>query len=168
MASKNGFKRKRVLIDRDFQFKYLITWIAMTMVLLGGLVLASVSMFFLFKVRTFNHLVIGNAVCAVLITILSMRYMIHLSHRIAGSAFRLERTIREMADGKHSGHIKLRKKDYLKHIAESVNYLIDRLEESRRESGSPTESELDETHTQDDGDGLEADVPVETPASANV
>lgn len=156
MAAKNGFKRKCVVIDRDFQFKYLIAWIAMTMALLGGLVLASVSMFFLFKVQTFNHLVIGNGVCAVIITVLSMRYMIRLSHRIAGPAFRLERTIREIADGKHSGHVKLRNKDYLKHVAESVNYLIDKLDERQRESESSTESES------------EADAPVETLADANV
>ena len=66
MAKKNGFKRKCVLIDRDFQFTYLLTWIAMTMALLGGLVLASVSMFFIFKIKTVNHLVIGNAISAVL------------------------------------------------------------------------------------------------------
>ena len=126
MARNNGFKRKCVLIDRDFQFTYMLTWIAMTMTLLGGLLLASVTMFFIFKVQTVNHLVIGNAVSAVLMTVLSMRYMIRFSHRIAGPAFRLERTLREVADGGYEGHVRLRKKDYLKHVADSVNYLIDK------------------------------------------
>ena len=62
VALKNGYDRKCVLIDKDFQFQYLLTWICMTMALLGGLVLASVSMVFLFKVRTFNYLVVGNGV----------------------------------------------------------------------------------------------------------
>lgn len=133
VVTKNGFQRKRVLIDKDFQFKYLLTWIAMTMTLLAGLVLASVSMFFVFKVHTVNHLVIGNGICAALITVLSMRYMIQLSHRIAGPAFRLERVIRKVADGTYEGRVRLRGKDYLKHVAESVNYLIDRLDEHRAE-----------------------------------
>ena len=133
VVTKNGFERKCVVIDRDFQFRYLLTWILMTMTLLGGLVLASVSMFYVFKVRAMNHLVIGNAVCALAITLLSMRYMVRHSHRIAGPAFRLERTIREIADGTYEGYVTLRRKDYLKHVADSVNYLIDRLDEHRGE-----------------------------------
>lgn len=126
MATKNAYLRKQVLIDKDFQFQYLLTWIGMTMALLAGLVLASVSMVYLFKVREFNYLVIGNASCAVLITVLSMRYIVRFSHRIAGPAYRLERVIRQVADGNYEGYVSLRRKDYLKHVAESVNYMIDR------------------------------------------
>lgn len=126
MVTKKGYLRKRLLIDRDFQFRYLLTWISMTMALLTGLVLASVSMVYIFKMRDFSYLVIGNAVCAVLITVLSMRYIVRFSHRIAGPAYRLERVIRQVADGTYEGYVTLRRKDYLKHVAESVNYLIDR------------------------------------------
>lgn len=133
MASAHGFKRKCVIIDREFQFRYLMTWLLMTMALLAGLVLVSSTAFFVFKVRAVNHLVLANAICAVLITVLSMRYMILHSHRISGPAFRLERTIRELADGRFTGHIKLRRKDYLQRVAEALNYLYDRQAERARE-----------------------------------
>ena len=126
MARKNGFIRKCILIDKDFQYHYLLTWIGMTMALLAGLVLASASMIYVLRVQRFDVLVVGNALCAVAITLLSMRYMIRHSHRIAGPAFRLERVIREVADGTYEGYVTLRQKDYLTHVADSVNYLIDR------------------------------------------
>ena len=66
MVLKNGNQRKKMLIDKDFQFNYLLTWVGMTMALLAGLVLASVSMVFVFKVQTFqNRLVAGNMISAI-------------------------------------------------------------------------------------------------------
>jgi hypothetical protein len=133
VAVKNGYVRKCVLIDKDFQFRYMVTWIGMTMTLLAGMVLASVSMIYLFRIQTFNTLVMVNTGCAILITVLSMRYMIHASHRIAGPAYRLERVIRDVADGTFEGYLTLRRKDYLKHVADSVNHLIDRMKERSEE-----------------------------------
>jgi methyl-accepting chemotaxis protein len=133
VALKNGYQRKRMLIDKDFQFQYLLTWMGMTMALLAGLVLASVSMVFVFKMQSLDWLVAGNMLSAVVITGLSMRYMIKFSHRIAGPAYRLEKVIREVADGTYEGYVTMRKKDYLKHVAESVNYLIDKMDEKGHE-----------------------------------
>ena len=63
-----------------------------------------------------------------------MRYMIRFSHRIAGPAYRLERVIREVADGTcNEGYLTMRKKDYLRHVAESVNYLIDKMDDKGHE-----------------------------------
>lgn len=133
MVVKNGFVRKRILIDKEFQFRYLATWFGMTLALLAGLLLASASMIFLFKIRTVNVLMMGNGLCAIVIAVLSIRYMIRFSHQIAGPAYRLERVIRQVADGTYEGYVTLRKKDYLKHVAESVNYLVDRLEDREKE-----------------------------------
>jgi methyl-accepting chemotaxis protein len=122
------FKRRRIVVDRDFQFRYLMTWVFLTMSLLGGLVVASLSMFYFLGDRLFTHLVWVNAACAAVITGISLYYIVLHSHRIAGPAYRLERLIKEIAEGRRGFRVRLRRKDYLKHIASALNELLEGLE----------------------------------------
>jgi methyl-accepting chemotaxis protein len=122
------FKRRQILVDKDFQFRYLMTWILLTMSLLGGLVIASLSMFYFLGDGLFTHFVWVNATCAVVITGISLYYIVLHSHRIAGPAYRLERLIKEMAEGRRGFRVRLRRKDYLKHIASALNELLESLE----------------------------------------
>jgi len=126
---KKPWKRKRVIVDTEFQFRYLMTWILLTMSLLGGLVLASLSVFYFFNTQQMmTYFIWVNALCAVTITGVSMYYIVLHSHRIAGPAFRLQRLIRELSTGRRGFRIRLRRKDYLKKIATALNELIESLE----------------------------------------
>jgi methyl-accepting chemotaxis protein len=126
---KRRWKRKRLLVDTEFQFRYLMTWILLTMSLLAGLVLASLSVLYLFNTQQLlKYFIWVNALCAATITAVSVYYIVLLSHRIAGPAFRLQRLIKEMATGRRGFRIHLRRKDYLKHIATALNELLESLE----------------------------------------
>ncbi|HUU42259.1 MAG TPA: hypothetical protein VMX57_00680, partial [Planctomycetota bacterium] len=95
------WKRKQLVVDKEFQLRYLMTWVLLTMSLLGGLVVGSLSVFWYFKSEVIlTYFIWVNALCAVIITGASVYYIVVHSHRIAGPAFRLERLIREMAEGR--------------------------------------------------------------------
>ena len=127
MAQKVGYKRRLYLIDKDFQFGYLLTWLFMMLMLVGGMVLATLTMFFYFRGSLFPYAVEINSGLAVVFTGLSLYYMVKHSHRIAGPAYRLEYVIRQLARGEYDLNRKvyLRRKDYLKHVAEALNELIE-------------------------------------------
>lgn len=55
-----------------------------------------------------------------------------LSHRIAGPIYRMKRDLDEIAAGNYSKRLRLRKTDELKDVAESINNLIDILEEKKK------------------------------------
>ena len=128
MAHSRKFKRRTYIIDREFQFRYMLTWMLLTLSLLGGMVLTSLTLFFLFRQSLLNYFIQINAGCAAVITGLSLYYMVHHSHRIAGPAYRIERTIRAIARGHYDldKKVYLRRKDYLQHLATALNELIDR------------------------------------------
>ena len=53
---------------------------------------------------------------------------IMLSHRFAGPVYRLEKELDKIAGGDYSVRIKFRKNDDLKHIADAVNKVLDKLQ----------------------------------------
>jgi len=127
--TKKKWKRKKLVVDKEFQFRYLMTWVLLTMSLLGGLVIGSLSVFWYFKSDVMlSYFIWVNALCAVVITGASVYYIVMHSHRIAGPAFRLERLIKEMAEGRRGFRVRLRRKDYLKHLATALNELLENLE----------------------------------------
>ncbi len=121
-------KRKTIVVDKEFQFRYLMTWVLLTTSLLAGLVLASLSVFIFFNGDR-TYFVWINAGCAGVITALSMYYIVLHSHRIAGPAFRLKRVLSDIADGRRGFRVKLRHKDYLKEVADAINVLLEKIEE---------------------------------------
>lgn len=126
---KKRWKRKKILVDTEFQFRYLMTWILLTMSLLAGLVLVSLSILYLLNTQQLlTYFIWVNALCAVAITAVSVYYIVLHSHRIAGPAFRIERLIKEMAAGRRGFRIHLRRKDYLKRVAAALNELLETLE----------------------------------------
>ena len=129
MGEKQQNKRRIYVIDRDFQFKYLMTWMLLTLCLLGGMTAAALSIVLLVEGPMFlEYFLEINAAAAVMITGVSLWYMVHHSHRIAGPAYRLRKVLEELADGQYDlgRKVVLRKKDYLKQVAEALNRLIER------------------------------------------
>jgi methyl-accepting chemotaxis protein len=129
--AQTKWKRRRLIVDKEFQFRYLMTWVLLTMSLLAGLLLASLAVFYFFANTgmMLAYFVVVIGACAMVITGVSMYYIVVHSHRIAGPAYRLQRLIKEVAAGRRGFRVRLRKKDYLKHIADAVNELIEKLEE---------------------------------------
>ncbi len=128
--SQRTWKRKRIVIDKEFQFRYLMTWVMLTMSLLAGLVLGSLSVFYFISASSMvTYFIWVNGACAAVITAGSMYYIVLHSHRIAGPAYRLRQELLAISEGKRGYRVKLRKKDYLKHVAEAVNVLLEKLEE---------------------------------------
>jgi len=60
------------------------------------------------------------------VLIFSFGLGVYYLHRIAGPIYRIEKTVREMAEGKKVEPIRLRKKDFFKSLAEAVNKLIEK------------------------------------------
>ncbi len=125
---EHKWKRKRIVIDKEFQFRYLMTWVLLTTSLLAGVVLGSLSVFIFFRGDR-TYFIWVNAICAALITAVSMYYIVLHSHRIAGPAYRLRKLLLEAAEGRRGFRVKLRRKDYLTQVADAMNVLLDRLEE---------------------------------------
>ena len=55
MGSKGGYTRKLYLIDKDFQFGYLLTWLMMALGLVGGMALTTLALFFFLRGSLFQY-----------------------------------------------------------------------------------------------------------------
>ncbi len=73
-----------------------------------------------------------NAAVIILIAVLLALYTVFLSHRIAGPAYRLAKCFERIANGDYSFTVVLRKKDYLKGMADSTNILLQKLAERQK------------------------------------
>ncbi|MBN1412410.1 MAG: hypothetical protein JW969_16300 [Spirochaetales bacterium] len=72
-------------------------------------------------------ILINNVIIVLMISIIGIFY----SHKIAGPAYRIEKEIAQVLDGKTGIKIRLRKTDKLKTLAEKVNLLIAELDKHR-------------------------------------
>ena len=64
LKKEQGKKRKIVVSDRDFQFRYLMTWALLTTLLLAGLALTSLCVLLVFG-GSQACLIWANVACAV-------------------------------------------------------------------------------------------------------
>ena len=55
-----------------------------------------------------------------------------LSHRLAGPMERLEKEIKHISEGNHSKRIRVRKNDDVRPLADAINSLLDKIEESKK------------------------------------
>ena len=69
---------------------------------------------------------------SVLIALVVVLQAILISHRVAGPEFRLVRTLREIADGRSPGVVKLRKRDNLIELAACISSLGQTLDQRRQ------------------------------------
>ncbi|MFA5795480.1 MAG: methyl-accepting chemotaxis protein [Candidatus Brocadiia bacterium] len=131
---KNGsYQRKQYLIDKPFQYKYISSWIIFAMlfmictsgiIFLGILVFKKSSSFSWTEIIYMAHIdLIFIALAIVAFSI----YLVRLSHRISGAAYRIQQSIKRISDGDYDFSIALREKDYLKHVAADMNDLIVKL-----------------------------------------
>jgi len=130
-------KRKQFIIDASFQFRYAITWLILMLffiaVVMCGLMfgLKTVDRSTTYGLGELAFMLKADAIFIALFTISVGIYFVILSHRIAGPAFRLEKSIQRMAQGDYDFSVSLRKNDYLKHLANDLNDLLAGLRENR-------------------------------------
>jgi methyl-accepting chemotaxis protein len=140
--AKNYVKRKQIIVNKEFQFRYMKQILFIIMVsLLFNSILITASVYFITKKSielrlpnvmeqklTSDVLIndINNSLIVVIPTIILICIIvfgiasIFLSHRIAGPLFKLERWLKTLSDGDFSTLFKLRRKDELKNFTQVI------------------------------------------------
>lgn len=128
-------QRGKIIIDRSFQYRYLIFCLVMTIILL---LLFSGVMLIIVKrlsgwwtsplvIEEIVRLLVVNGLFILLVGVSLGIYALFISHRIAGPAYRLEMAIRKIIKADYEPEIKLRRKDYLSNLASALNELSKKL-----------------------------------------
>lgn len=124
-------RRTIYVVDREFQFRYLTSWIFMT---LGYIALILLVLYLGLRhlhrldpemaLRDLAFVMKANGLFVILLTLFMGLYTILLSHRVAGPAYRICRCLKQMIGGSYDFTVTLRRKDYLKDVAADVNLLL--------------------------------------------
>lgn len=142
-------RRRRYLVNKPVQFIFsgiTIYFIILVIVLIGGLTYFITLNTILSQLELENKLInayeiVKNiniillkriGILMLLLIFLTFYLEIRFLHRIVGPLFRIEKVFNEIIEGKNVEHIKLRKKDFLKPFAETVNKLIDYINTIRK------------------------------------
>jgi hypothetical protein len=136
------FKRRRILINKPLQFVFsgiTIYFILIVIIVVGGLtyfitlntILSQLEIENKFInayeiVKNINILLLKRTGFLILLLIILVFYLeIRFLHRVAGPLYRIEKTLKEISEGKDVEPIKLRKKDFYKTLADEVNKVIE-------------------------------------------
>jgi len=116
-------KRRRLLIDGDFQFRFMGRIFLMTLCCS----LLTLTVLFAGGLLSPRSLGFQALLALILPSLLFILYSLALSHRLAGPLYRLRRILKEMTDGNLRGAIApLRRKDELKPVLEDIRRLRER------------------------------------------
>lgn len=131
---KEKVQRRQILIDRSFQLQFLRLWVCVGV----AIILLSAVTYVLVR-RSFDYravdpiilrVVLGMGVFILLFCVLMGTFSIVIAHRVAGAAYRIEKSLDRMIEGDFSGTINLRRGDYLTRIAERLNCLQEQVRAS--------------------------------------
>jgi signal transduction histidine kinase len=139
---KRKNRRRKILVNKPVQFTFTgltIYFTLITIIIVGGFTYFITLNTIISQLELENKLVNAYEIIKninillfkkigifVLILLILVFYLeIRFLHRIAGPLFRIERTLKEISEGKDVEPIKLRKKDFYKSLAESVNKVIE-------------------------------------------
>ncbi|MFH1227922.1 MAG: hypothetical protein V1701_08470 [Planctomycetota bacterium] len=130
---KDRYQRKLYLIDKPFQYSYILSWVVFAVlfmfvtvgiVFLGILVFKRSSSFEWTEIIYMVHL---DLILIVLMVIIFSVCLVRFSHRIVGAAYRIQQSIKRIINEDYDFTIVLRKDDYLKNIATDLNDLAVKL-----------------------------------------
>jgi methyl-accepting chemotaxis protein len=140
MKSKKSVRKLRnYLIAKDIQFRIIMTNFLYLCVILLVLVLTVLSPYYydIFKdnelwvqylsAKTFVVLLDRLVIALPLIFVISFIHFIVLTHRFCGPLINIKNTIQEVARGNFTRRVFLRKNDFLKEEAATLNHMIDQL-----------------------------------------
>jgi nitrate/nitrite-specific signal transduction histidine kinase len=138
-AKKKARKLHNYLISRDIQLRIVITNFLYLCLISLVLVLAVLSPYFYdifnddelwvqyLSAKTFLVLLDRLVIALPLIFLISFFHFIVLTHRFCGPMINIKNTIQEVARGNFTRKVFLRKNDFLKEEAATLNHMIDQL-----------------------------------------
>ena len=159
MQKSASYKRKVVLIDKDFQLKFIWRFILMVITIsiliavctygfyyfkykAGGISLTrfivemgnySSSERGMFMTDRFELIIVPMAITFLAFILLSFIFGIVYSHKLAGPIYRLEKSLIRIIEGDRDFEVRLRKKDQFKKFEILLNRLIKKLNEENAE-----------------------------------
>jgi len=134
MTTARSYRRRTVIVDRTFQFRFVGVLLALLFVLTFG-ALVSVYLALWYTLYTFELL--NDSVTVSLFTTVGLMVALELlligpfvawmgillTHRVSGPLVRIQAALSQMREGQFDVHLTLRKGDALVELAESVNRL---------------------------------------------
>lgn len=134
-------KQRTYIVDKQFQYRFALTWMVMTVIYLSVIFGSFVYTTYVVTGQVYapelqQQLVTFLKYTGVSISFVSVFFILYfllLSHRIAGPAYHLRQSMDRIADGDIQFSVHLRKKDYLKNVADSLNDLLDDLKQRNRQ-----------------------------------
>ena len=143
MSEERKYVRKQYLIDKEMQTYHLKVWFISAVVV----IITIAVFFFFFKLKPatakdtvilHNLYIVLTATAAFIIlysVFMGLHAMLH-SHKIAGAAYNIERSIRKFKEKDFQHRVRLRKGDYLQGIAQALNEMVNQFQEDREELAS--------------------------------
>ncbi len=138
-------KRKQILVNKDFQLKYVsrIFWFTVGMIILGGIFsFLFISLIFI-KTGLTGYvdefwLLIKGIFLTMIVQIITAAVFIYweglyMTHKIVGPWVRIKKVLEEVGNGNFSLRINLRKADEFHDVASWINHMCDRLEQLKAE-----------------------------------
>ncbi len=153
--AKKTFKRKKILVDKEFQAKFVFNVylaIVIMVILLGILIVYMSSQEMtgsvyskITTIRSTNQIIlplvlkISIGVLIIAFIFVGIKFL-KFSHKIAGPMFRFKRTLQSIKEGDLTTYIKFRKKDELQDVAlllsETIKELNRRITKIRKNTDS--------------------------------
>ncbi len=145
MSQTRVFRRKNYFIKKDFQGRFSIWFACLILIeafLIGALfmyisrgTLTTAYMYEGLRIeRTGTFFLVGfiliSLIVIILVGITALVVFVLLSHKIAGPLYRFEQSLNEVARGKLSHRIRLRKNDQLEELQNSLNGFIASMDDS--------------------------------------
>jgi methyl-accepting chemotaxis protein len=139
------YKRRQYFIKKEFQFKFILRF---CLLILAGVIVSTILLLFFSQdtlTSSFQHsrLVIENTSKAILpaliytnlitlglVSFATIIVTLFVSHKIAGPLFRLEKELKEIGEGDLTKKVRLRDKDQLTSMAESLNKMTHSLHDN--------------------------------------
>ena len=147
---KKRNRRKKILVNKPVQFTF--TGLTIYFTLITIIIIGSFTYFITLNtiisqlelenklvnvyeiVKNINIFLLKRFGIFILILIILVFYLeIRFLHRVAGPLFRIERVLREIAEGKDIEPIRLRKKDFYKSLADAVNKVIEYIKKLKKD-----------------------------------
>lgn len=144
-------KRRRILVERGFQFRY--TTLVIILMIVYGAVLSWLVYYFTWSAALravspgfsrpalnelftrLNYSLLITVLCALLMgALVGFLTSLYFSHRVAGPLYRIKKVAREATEGNPVEEIRIRKKDELKDVVNEVNLLLKLIRELKEKN----------------------------------
>ena len=126
--SRPKWNRRKFIVDKRFQYQYfrICFWTGMMVVAMAVLMYAALKLFFAVNVDlhpAIARVLIGIPIFIGIFTVVFGYITVRMTHKVAGPAFGLERSIHRLRKGELEDKVRVREGDYLKNLAAALDDL---------------------------------------------